>query len=635
MKFGQLSFFPTPYPDEDFRSVLYRYHLVTLHKEMSETSRELFGVRSNFTVFPRSINKLLDKLPAFSKYSMQSFIDQHTLLPIFLPFIVQSHREKILNEVANGGDLRESRVGKLVGNKYGKCISDKIKYCPYCIKEDNNLYGCSYIHREHQFFFINRCVKHKVKLISYCMVCGTELKYSPLHFMCTNGHQICNSSVGSVIEDLFENEIQRDLEYILQNSEKLNDTIMRRRFLQYLSFRGYMRGESIRCQEFANDFINCYTEKKLSELGFNIDYLHKHNTYENIFRSEKLVINVLLVLLITRFLGGTFEKFMGDTLNLSVEIPFGHGPWECKNKYCPKYRKALITYCERKNCKARGYSGKFYCEFCSTTYIKLWIPDKGAKEGRVIFASNEKINERIISLLKDGLTHEVISTKVYRSKQLVQKVAREYSKAIRPLYQCEVACSMEEGFLDAEDLKKMSFREKLKSVMFEHQDLSRNQISQKCSNTYKWLQKNDREWLEENLPPSKLSEELRLNWPEIDEVLAVRVREVSIQLKDGNYKSRVAVQTIMNALSKEDRGRLKNNLKDLPKAAKALQACSETKEQYQTRYLPSIVQQLRNYYGYKEVSIEVVQSYRRSYRDITENLKQRLTEELLILNSHY
>lgn len=171
--------------------------------------------------------------------------------------------------------------------------------------------------------------------------------------------------------------------------------------------------------------------------------------------------------------------------------------------------------------------------------------------------------------------------------------------------------------------------------MFEHQELSRNHIRQKCSNAYIWLLKNDKEWLEENLPPSKLSEEHKIKWSEIDETLAVRVKEVSILLKDSNYKSRISKSAITNALSKQDSGRINNNIKDLPKTAKALQVFSETKEEYQIRYLPSIVQQLRKHYNYREVRLESVQSYRISYRDITEELKEKLIKELENLNSCY
>lgn len=234
-------------------------------------------------------------------------------------------------------------------------------------------------------------------------------------------------------------------------------------------------------------------------------------------------------------------------------------------------------------------------------------------------------------LLEKGWTYIAIASKVYCSEVLVRKIAKEYKMAAQlNLYfnYEEVACSIEKTSNDP-DMRKIIFREKLKSVANNNPELSRNQIRQRCSNEYIWLQKNDSEWLEQNLPPSKLS--LSFNWNAIDESLAARVKVVAHQLLKNNPKTRVAEYTIMHALTKIETGRTKNNLKDLPKTAKALRDCAETKEQYQVRYLPVIVQQLREYYGYNEVSIEVIQSYRRSYREISDELKQKLCNDLLSL----
>ncbi|NOJ73984.1 hypothetical protein HMI46_26080 [Paenibacillus alvei] len=346
-------------------------------------------------------------------------------------------------------------------------------------------------------------------------------------------------------------------------------------------------------------------------------------------------MNLSLILLIARFLGGTFERFISEPLNYCCEIPFGLGPWECKNKYCPKYGIKLISHCKRKDNGSRGISGEFFCDFCDSTYVRNWIPGKGAKEGRVIFKNSKKTNQCIVSLLENGHTQKMVASKVYRSEQLVSKVSKDYLLAAQLrvyLSQSEVACSMEKRS-KVGDMRKFNFRKKLKSVILDNPELSRSQIRQRCSTAYIWLQKNDIEWLEKNLPPSKLF--IRPNWAEIDEDISERIRKAAIQLKKDNYKSRIAEYTLVRALSKNDIGRVEYNIKNLPKTAEALRVCAETKEQYQIRYLPTIVKQLRQYYGYREVSLEVVQSYRRSYRNINEELKRKLMEDLLDLNKEW
>lgn len=368
---SSLAYFPSPFPDEDFRSILYRYHLSSFNPEMADTNKELFGSRSNFSVFPRATNVLFEQIASTSKFNLKTIVYENTLLPVFFPFIAHEHFEKILEEINIGGGPKESRIGKLVGNKYGKCISNLIKYCPCCMKDDDVNYGCSYIHREHQYAFISSCKKHHVQLISHCTECGIELAYSPLSTKCRNGHLIENYSLNETREDRVEVEVQNDLDYILNNSEKLNDSLIKQKFAAYLTVKGYMRGKTIRCQEFARDLLNYYSEEVITELGLDIDYLTKQNTYEHIFRGKSLIVNLPLMLLIIRFLGVTFEDFISETLPYYSEIPFGCGPWKCENKYCPKHEISEIKNCERIDNGIRGITGKFKCNYCNCTYIRL------------------------------------------------------------------------------------------------------------------------------------------------------------------------------------------------------------------------------------------------------------------------
>jgi hypothetical protein len=46
-----------------------------------------------------------------------------------------------------------------------------------------------------------------------------------------------------------------------------------------------------------------------------------------------------------------------------------------------------------------------------------------------------------------------------------------------------------------------------------------------------------------------------------------------------------------------------------------------------------IVWQLRTYYNYKEITVDTVQAYRRSYRGLTEEFRHVINEKLKELNS--
>ncbi|MNI85584.1 hypothetical protein D3C73_1425890 [compost metagenome] len=100
---------------------------------------------------------------------------------------------------------------------------------------------------------------------------------------------------------------------------------------------------------------------------------------------------------------------------------------------------------------------------------------------------------------------------------------------------------------------------------------------------------------------------------------------------ESNPPTRVGTYSVMKVLSKTESGRIKNYINFLPKTRKTLEEVVETKEQYQIRHLPALVRQLRTHYNYKIVTLESIQSYRRSYRDISLEFQEKLTYELSVL----
>lgn len=121
----------------------------------------------------------------------------------------------------------------------------------------------------------------------------------------------------------------------------------------------------------------------------------------------------------------------------------------------------------------------------------------------------------------------------------------------------------------------------------------------------------------------------KLDWKEVDQNLAHRVKMVSSQLINSNPSTRVARYSIMGALTKRERGRIKTYIRHLPKTDQALNECAETKEEYQIRHLPALVQQLRTHYNYEKVTIDTIMSYRRSYRGISDDMKEILRVKLI------
>ena len=157
-----LSFFPSPYPDELWYSVLARYHTHSGALSWQATMAALFGDARDTDVgsfFPNnSIHKILAQLPP-GFLPAQEIALQHTLLPFLMRFQPADRKAAILEAFLNGEDMRP---------RYLRATRDikprSMRYCPVCVREDTQTYGEPYWHREHQIGLMPLCPRHRCRL---------------------------------------------------------------------------------------------------------------------------------------------------------------------------------------------------------------------------------------------------------------------------------------------------------------------------------------------------------------------------------------------------------------------------------------------------------------------------------------
>lgn len=158
-----LSFFPSPYPDELWYSVLARYHTHSGALSWQATMAALFGDARDTDVgsfFPNnSIHKILAQLPP-GFFPAQEIALQHTLLPFLMRFQPADRKAAILEAFLNGEDMRP---------RYLRATRDikprSMRYCPVCVREDTQTYGEPYWHREHQIGLMPLCPRHRCRLL--------------------------------------------------------------------------------------------------------------------------------------------------------------------------------------------------------------------------------------------------------------------------------------------------------------------------------------------------------------------------------------------------------------------------------------------------------------------------------------
>lgn len=157
-----ISFFPVPYPNELWYSVIARYHKQCGTLSWQATIQHLFDGEKIVNVgsmYPNeTIHRVLAQLP-------EGFLDardialNHTLLPFLMRFQPTEKKMGHLQEFLGGADMQPRYL-----RATRKIKPRSLRYCPKCCLEDMENYGEAYWHREHQIGLMPLCPHHHCRL---------------------------------------------------------------------------------------------------------------------------------------------------------------------------------------------------------------------------------------------------------------------------------------------------------------------------------------------------------------------------------------------------------------------------------------------------------------------------------------
>lgn len=152
-----LTYFPMPYPDEWWYSVLCRYHVRSGRQKVATTLRELYGEHPfiHGRLFPGGdCYAVLKQLPK-CVITLEAVLLEHTLMPYYLRFHSPEKKQAVFRNLMAGksGGLTSIQIQTPDG-KQG------LKFCPTCYTEDVETYGEPYWHREHQIPLMPLCPRH-------------------------------------------------------------------------------------------------------------------------------------------------------------------------------------------------------------------------------------------------------------------------------------------------------------------------------------------------------------------------------------------------------------------------------------------------------------------------------------------
>lgn len=124
-----LTYFPTPYPNEWWYSILCRYHVRSGRQKVATTLRELYGEHplTHGRLFPGGDCRAVIKQLSDGILSLKAVLLEHTLMPYYLRFHSPEKKRTVFKNLLAGksGGLTSIQIQTSTG-KQG------LKFCPTC-----------------------------------------------------------------------------------------------------------------------------------------------------------------------------------------------------------------------------------------------------------------------------------------------------------------------------------------------------------------------------------------------------------------------------------------------------------------------------------------------------------------------
>jgi len=337
--------FLDPHPDEILYSVWARYSDQVQFRNKQDVFQELLGSwkLSAVVEFPRYLGYFVDHLPFGHHYTVDWFIDHHTLLPFYSSFMPPERLIRVRESMIKGKAIYS--LHRKVGVVSQKTASPHwLRYCPECVEHDRKLFGECYWHRLHQVLGVEICPLHKTFLENSTV--RTRGHHAVREFISAE-HTIQAILPRKAESSPFYNilmDIAHATRYLLSNPQVRTDPdFLRMQYHSLLLQRGFIAREGkIRVCDFLIAFTDYYQSELLRLLHSELQQIRT----PMMMWPAKTVLShgaqhPLRHLLILHFLGCSVEEFFHQ--RLQPQKPFGEGPWPCLNPACEYYLQRTIT----------------------------------------------------------------------------------------------------------------------------------------------------------------------------------------------------------------------------------------------------------------------------------------------------
>ena len=588
--------FPDPYPDEIFYSICARLCERAGYSKHRIAMRDIFGSEAVIAsvVLPSHLDDLVSRLPPGSAYTSDYLIAEHTLLPLYSPFLPPERLSCLRQDMCgrNGPSLH-MRSGIMASRVP---LPEWLRFCPQCVVEDKKQYGECYWHRVHQAPGVVICPLHEMYLCdSYIRTRNkkTRHKFVSAESALQGAVQYQPTSRDEYRHILLA--ISRDIYWLLCQPYLSGDPkLLHSRYRKLLAendlatYRGRVEVSML-----LSKFENSYPPRLLKLLNCEIEEHIKENWLLRLVRAPHGSQHPLHNLLLIHFLRHSAESFFGLLMN---NKPFGDGPWPCLNLACDHYRQPQIEDCYIVHSQyTRGRPiGTFGCS-CGFTYSRTG-PDTSTNDqfrldriksfGHVWETKLRTLWSDKAESLRNIALH--LGVEPHTAKRHAIRMGLSFPRTGAKSVLPEVACGPQPPPVQASKAPTTEARRTAwLATMQAYPGAGIKELRDKEPKVYKWLYKNDNAWLKEHRPPrtSQIQPQLRrVDWEKRDLQLAAEVSSAALHIKNlPGRPVRLTISTLGREIGKL--ALIQQHLHKLPRTADTLRELVETREAFAVRRL--------------------------------------------------
>ena len=511
--------FPQSFPDETFYSWVARYHDQSANVLPQATIAQIYGDSGGCAIFgmPTGLEQFCENLLPLIIYSPEEILVRHTLLPYFssvlTPERFNNARDKMLQPSNAGAQGQLGILASTIKNfRY-------LRYCPDCLESDREHMGEAYWHRVHQVPGVLLCPFHHVPTMNSLVD-----KQNTQHQLYASAERYSKPALRQknvAVDNRLLSVAEASAELLVDYQKPLGPESYRHQLLK----AGFDHGTTINQKKLADEFIGFWGKERLEQLSITTDLRSKSNWLRFITRRTERgslfqpLQHILVRLFINELNNNRQPAAMVARQQMETQYP-------CPNPFCnqAENKSASLQQTHRQLKNGQQY-GVIACQ-CGFSFSANLEADK-LYTGHVL-SYGDLWKEQFIAYIRSGYSLPEMIKAMSVSRGTILRKVNEYE--LQPSWPVKI--KEKNGLRSRMATRKKRERQAFLNYRKQYPEHSRSEIRSGMYATYKFLLRQDQEWLESQLPPVRkpAPRKERIDWRKRDAAYLAEAKNIVSEL---------------------------------------------------------------------------------------------------------